>query len=1106
MLERRNTRLSTRLDYSEENTRRIFNNLASSQCSAEDIVGLARRQNPQAVEAAVAKLSAIVPQSIRDLENELNTNARYGLANDEAVIANRLKFGENSVTLTPKTHWYNIAFDALSSPLTLFLIAGMIVSFAFKEWIEGSVIALLIILNAISETLMTLSASSALQSLASISAAEAVVIRAGIPSIVNVEDIVVGDLIEIQQGKLISADVKLTEASDLRVNESLLTGESNDISKRVNDLEPVDEEDEGEDADLKSSGMVFHSTSAVSGRGRGIVVAVGMKTQMGQIAESLAEEGKSGKKRTPLEMALDRLGGLIGIFVIVILTVIILAAIFTNYKDPSHPDRKRGVTIAILAVGYAVSAMPESLPAVVTSCFAIGCKMLQQNNAAIRRLPAVETLGCTSVICSDKTGTLTQGKLVAHSMLTVYADEQGTLKNFAFLFHPRAGYEPGGSLQVPAPSRSQRASIDPLKEMQASAFHAGTSFIEGQERFSLNVQTSTITAVVARIAVAMALLAAPGACLERDEETGSWNAKCNSLDAAVAVAASKADLGTVLPGMEDPKADLDFDATLSIPFTSFRKLEVAIYYFKGGKMRHEVCRLKFEGDDIVGFAAIKGAPDIVLNWATFTMAMAQDGCSLSVNNKNALDLKEIEALKAANKRLGGNAFRVVAVAATPLSQKMIRNLQDYESADDRLNLLLQFQATWIGLLSNNDPPKPGVKEAIASCRSANVQVVMVTGDQSHTAEAVAQKLGMENVISTSCDTLRRESDEALIDQITGQTNVFYRARPKDKLVIVRSLQRQGHVVGMTGDGVNDAPALQAADIGVAMGQAGTDVSKNAADVVLLDDNFATLVVAIKQGRRIFANVQKFVAYLIGTDLAEIVYLTISMLSGFKLPLDALQILFVNLICDAPPALSLSREPAEDNVMEKAPRQRHQAIVTKNFWLYAIASHAVSTVITVIAGTLVFTYINTGVWTLKQVERQCLETPGTQLHYICQSSHLTLSNGWVTNINYFDKGARASYWGIIKGRVGSGAKFPPHHFNLPVRHGSEQYFSQPPVCSSDKVKVVNGWCAETSGTFNNAHLVNVIGSRQASSMTFLMAAFAEIMWPYAVRGCVRLKEN
>ena len=253
---------------------------------------------------------------------------------------------------------------------------------------------------------------------------------------------------------------------------------------------------------------------------------------------------------------------------------------------------------------------------------------------------------------------------------------------------------------------------------------------------------------------------------------------------------------------------------------------------------------------------------------------------------------------------------MVAIAALRLGVKAYTALSDIESADERLNFLQRTEpATWVGLMTNSDPPKAGVSEAIKSCKSANVRVVMVTGDQSHTAEAIAKKLEMDmSMTSSSCEALRGAISDASVDEITGKTNVFYRAKPTDKLVIVKSLQRQGHVVGMTGDGVNDAPALQAADIGVSMGIAGSEVAKSAADVVLLDDNFATLVVAIKQGRRIFANVQKFVAYLMGTDLAEISYLTITMLSGLKLPLDALQILFVNLICDAPPALSLSREP------------------------------------------------------------------------------------------------------------------------------------------------------------------------------------------------------
>lgn len=1107
------------ISYHEGETRQAIGNISTVQYSLEDLVARSRYAAPAEFQKAVSRtavdtgllgLARISAATVQSIENEFHTNMTKGLASTQ-VEENRIQFGQNSIKQKRRRSWWRMLIGDLKSPLVVFLILGCVVSLAFQEWAEAIAIILLITLNTISSTILQRSATKALEALSSLTNPTCDVIRDGVRITIESSDIVAGDLVILTAGMSVPADIKLVECHDLMTNESFLTGESEEIMKTVNPEIAIPTED----VQSFPRNLCYHSTLVTAGSGKGICFAVGMQSQMGLIAETLLSETSEGVKRTPLEIALDRLGGVIGVCVVVILAIIIVTAWLTGYDDPSRPNRSRFVTLVVLAVGFAVSAMPESLPTVVTTCFAMGCRTLNKQNAQVRRLPAVETLGCTSVICTDKTGTLTQAKMVADSLVMCL---NGSLLRCRFF--PLNGLDPAGGIILesdlvlcPNPDalgeRLRRESIRersfvPNDLAPQTARRAGTrrpseAFYRRPLRHTMppevidvtelisdlgNPNNDTVQSRAVRLIMLIARLSTVKTEVKWDPSENQYVARGNPTDAALVVGASKARWSDTY-GHHNPFLLYRLQESLSVQFNSTRKIQYTVF---AGLDRNHIQTLDL-GSKTIAFAAVKGAPEIIL-----------ERCHYSIGNiLNTPDFKiypladeDKRSIMNQNVEESQRAMRVLAVAICLIDEMLLQALIECETSDARLEQFLLQPLIFMGLISSRDPPKAQVAKALKECQSAQVRVVVITGDQVNTAIGLAKYLELHDAKATTCEALRKDSAadvqlwESEVEEITKEYSIFCRARPEDKLVIVQSLQRQGHVAAMTGDGVNDAPALQTADIGVAMGITGTDVAKGAADLILMDDNFATIVTAIKEGRRVFANCQKFIAYLIGTDFGEVTYLTLAILMGLKLPLDALQVLYVNLICDAPPAISLAREPAEDNVMQKHPRDKLQPILTKEYWLYAIIPHVIHVCAVIIVGTLLFTYWMTGVWTSKGIDSQCLRQ-GEQRYY-CQTSEYRLGTGWITSVDYFSNDRLHQYWGIVPGKY-------TDRWLTPEELGINKNTL---VCSNNNVSK-EGWCLSDASKTEDLLRVNVRGSRMASTMTFIMAAFSEILWPYSIRS-------
>jgi len=596
------------------------------------------------------------------------------------------------------------------------------------------------------------------------------------------------------------------------VDEAALTGESVPVEKNT---EPLG----GEDLALGDrNNMVFAGTIATYGRGRAVVVGTGMQTQFGRIAQML-QSVESGK--TPLQKNLDKVGRVLALAALVVVAAIVAMGMLRGQPL---------LEMFIFGIALAVAVVPEALPAVVTISLAIGVQRMAKRNALVRRLPAVETLGSTSVICSDKTGTLTRDEMTARKLYTL----ERTLSISG------SGYEP-----------------------------------EGQ--FSLDDSTVEPSSQEMELLRAAALVS--DAHLVRDDADGGWHIKGDPTEGAMIVAAAKA-------GLQKDDLDLQLPRIGEIPFTSETKRMTTL---------HSVANAQ------VAYA--KGAPETIL-----------DSCSRLLKGQGEVALADAhrDAILAAVQEMAGEALRVLAVA-----RKAGATLGDAE-----------HDMTFLGLLGMIDPPRPEAKAAIERCEHAGIRVVMITGDHPLTAQAVARELGLfkagRAVTGAELEDMSDEELERDIETI----DVFSRVSPAHKLRVVTALQERGHIAAMTGDGVNDAPALKKADIGIAMGITGTDVSKEAAAMTLLDDNFASIVAAVEEGRGIFENIKKYLMFLLSSNIGEIGLMAGATIAALPLPLTAVQILYVNLATDGLPALALAVDPPEDDLMKRPPRDAHTGVFSR----------------------------------------------------------------------------------------------------------------------------------------------------------------------------------
>jgi len=786
--------------------------------------------------------------SLRDAEEVVRhagTDPTAGLTSDEA--ASRLaRRGPNRLDAKAAVPAWRRLLAQFTDPLIYLLLAAVVVSTV--AWaiegaeglpIEAIVIAAIVVANGILGFVQERQAEAAVAALQRMAAPTARVVRDGREQRIGAEEVVPGDILVIGEGDAISADGRLLMSASLTVAEASLTGESEAVLKDPSTL--------AEPAALGDRlNMVFAGTAATRGRGRAVVTATGMDTEMGRIAEMLEE---TAEERTPLQREIDLVGRTLGIAVVVIALVVVGAILLTSEIDTASGY----VDVMLLGVSLAVAAVPEGLPAILTVILAIGVQRMARRNAIVKKLSSVETLGSASVICTDKTGTLTKSEMTIQRIVTHSGtvDVSGT------------GYRPEGELTV-----------------------------EGRplERGDLRSEVRGVLG---------------GGSLASDailrEEDGTWRVHGDPTEAAFLVAERK--LGTA----EERRAR--FTRRGEIPFTSERKLMSTIE-----------ADLAHEGELAL---MTKGAPDVLLARCTRER--------VGTGDEPLTDARRAE-IHAAIERLADDALRTLAVAYHPLETA------EPPEADDSLERDLVFA----GIVGMIDPPREEVAAAIAEARGAGIRVVMITGDHVLTAAAIASQLGITGstdgvvaITGVELETL----DEATLRERTRRATVFARVAPEHKLRIVDALQANGEVVAMTGDGVNDAPALKSADIGIAMGITGTDVTKEAARMILADDNFATIVAAVREGRGIFSNIRRFLRYLLSSNAGEVLTVFLGVLGASWLGLDlaseevvapllATQILWINLLTDSAPALALGFEPPPADVMQRQPRRPTDRVIDR----------------------------------------------------------------------------------------------------------------------------------------------------------------------------------
>ena len=753
-----------------------------------------------------------------------------GLSDEEA--RKRLEqHGPNELTEGHRVSPLKIFFDQFKNILIIILLVAVGLSALLGESIDAIVIGAILLFAIGLGFIQEYRAERAMEALKRMAAPTATVIRGGEEQEIPSREVVPGDIIVLGTGDKIPADARIMEAVNLKADEASLTGESIPVEKTAVLLE-------GDIEVAERRNMVFMGTAAVYGRGRGAVTATGMETEFGKIAQML-QEVEVG--RTPLQKNLDRIGKWLAIAAGALCVILGFIGILRGHQP---------LEMLIWVISLAVAAVPEALPAVVTIGLAIGVQRMVRRHALVRRLPVVETLGCTTVICSDKTGTLTQDQMTVRRLWVVDTPIEVT----------GVGYGPRGAFS------SAGKPYDPMKDKDVEM-----------------------------------LLLAGALCNDTRLSLGEegWEIKGDPTEGALVVLAHKA-------GLRQGKLAQHFPRIGEVPFSSERKRMTTIHHSPRSQI-----------------AFMKGAPELVLE--------ASDSFARGGQEKRLTPQVRKQVLDVAHE-MAGDALRVLGLA--------YRNLPDEEEWDESVEEGMVF----VGLVGMIDPPREEVKEAIKTCERAGIKTVMITGDHQVTAEAIATELAIVKGGAVVSGRQLEQLDQREFDATVEGVDVYARVSPAHKLKIVTALQTKDHVVAMTGDGVNDAPALKQADIGIAMGITGTDVTKEAADMILTDDNFASIVAAVEEGRGIYGNIKKYLIYLLSCNLGEILLMAVAILFGplFGLPagiipLLAIQILYVNLATDGLPAIALSVDPPEADNMERPPRPKGETVFTPGVLRYLIGA-------------------------------------------------------------------------------------------------------------------------------------------------------------------------
>ena len=809
-----------------------------------------------------------------EVAKALDVDTNTGLSSAEAQ--RRLeKFGPNQLASAPPVPKWKKFLAQFQDPLVYLLLAATVISLIawFIERSHGTagevlpfdaiVIILILIVNAVLGYIQEARAEQAVEALAQMTAPQTSVLRDGKIVHINTADVVPGDIVVLGEGDTVSADGRLFAAASLRIAEASLTGESVPVGKKPDTLDSAK-------ALGDRTNMIFNGTSVTQGTGRAIVTGTGMNTQVGKIADMLSQ---TDDEDTPLQKEMTHVSKILGIAVCIIAAVV-LVALFITQGFHKMPDDL--IDSLLLAVSLAVAAVPEGLATILTVVLALGVQRMAKHNAIVKKLSSVETLGSASVICSDKTGTLTRNEMTVERIVTPSGEVQLT----------GTGYEPKGKM-----------------------LGMGGDAIE---------ESAPVNAEALRT-IAVGAFANDGDL--RQNDAGQWEIVGDPTEVSLVVASRK---------IKAERALGKLDRVAEVPFTSERKRMAVI-----GKDSSDNGNLSVYA---------KGAPDVLLGYCT-RIAVGD-----AVRPMTEGDRQEILATV---ERLSGEAYRTLGEAYRPLGTTSLADIPgiktnaagqvtDISEQSD----VIERDLIWAGMVGIIDPPRTEVRDSVAEAHRAGIRTVMITGDHPLTAARIASDLGIiaKDGKALTGDQLDQLPDEAALDKATSEVSVYARVAPEHKLKIVESLQRQGNIAAMTGDGVNDAPAVKSADIGVAMGITGTEVTKESAKMILADDNFSTIVAAVREGRVIFDNIRKFLRYLLssnvgevftvfgGVMLAGVLGITQPGTTGVAVPLLATQLLWINLLTDAAPALAMGVDPQTDDVMARSPRKLTDRVIDRDMWI------------------------------------------------------------------------------------------------------------------------------------------------------------------------------
>ncbi len=779
----------------------------------------------------------------------LETDPERGLAAAEAS-ARLERYGRNELVERGRKPPWRLFVEQFTNAMIIVLLVAALITALLEDLKDTIVILAIVILNGIVGFVQEYRAEQALDALKRMASPTARVVRDGETIVVPAPEVVPGDLVRLDAGDVVVADLRLLETRALRINEAALTGESEPAEKTT---EPLPEVPDGVLADRRN--IAFNGTAVVYGRGLGVVVATGMATSLGRVAELLQEHSAG---QTPLQRRLSTLGKALAVLAFVVCAIVFATGVWRGESAQA---------MFLVAVSLAVAAIPEGLPAVVTVALALGARRMARRNALVRKLPAVETLGSVTVICSDKTGTLTENRMLVERAWTPLGAVRVTGDGYA----PDGAFEPDPDLPLPPPD-AVVSTARAISEPEGSA-NAGNPADAGRPA-DLDAALDRL----ARIAAACndATLRAP------ERAGGAWTITGDPTEGALLAYAGKRGIFASELGARHPRVEeITFDAA-----------------------RRRMTTLHAAGDRV--WVATKGALEAIV-------PLLDPG-----------DAPLVRAAEEAAERYAADGYRVLALA----EREVAAVPDEPQAVEARLRL--------VGLVAMADPPRAASAASIQACREAGITPIMITGDHPLTAAAIARRIGIlrggaETLTGAELDELDDAAFAARVDRIA----VYARMNPEQKLRIVEAWQARGAVVAMTGDGVNDAPALRLADIGVAMGITGTEVSKEAADMVLADDDFATIVHAVEEGRRIYDNIRRFVRYLLTTNSAEVWVMFLAPFVGLPVPLLAVQILWINLVTDGLPALALGVEPVERDAMRRPPRPTGESILGAGLWQHAL---------------------------------------------------------------------------------------------------------------------------------------------------------------------------